>query len=100
MMNIPGSHSHLVQFYKSMFLICKPLREQVLLDFALYLVSHKQELTEGYQLLNEKFGKPPFSNNPLIKGYLGLFEYTMWKRNKVKLQVQLGEEIGGEVTNV
>ena len=65
--------------------MCRPYREEILLEFAFYLIKEKANITEAYELINSRFGQKPYSSNNLIARYLGLLEYLLWKSKKVKL---------------
>ena len=49
MRNRPGSHTHMNQFIKNMFVICVPFQKELLLNFALYLVQQNSDITEAQE---------------------------------------------------
>ena len=82
--NIPHTHMLCLQYYKNMFLANPYNQEETLLNFALYLVSRQQDVTEGLELLKSKSSVQPFSQNFLHKAYIGLFEYNLWQLQQSK----------------
>jgi hypothetical protein len=63
----------------------------------MYLIQEKQEITEAYELISGKCGNKPFDKNKLLKAYLGLFEYTLWK-SKQRKEKQSGVELEFETS--
>ncbi|XP_031569735.1 TATA box-binding protein-associated factor RNA polymerase I subunit A-like, partial [Actinia tenebrosa] len=89
--NLKRNHKCIVQFFKYVFMICYPYKEEILLDFAMYLIQEQQEITEAHELIRGKCGNKPFSENRLLQAYLGLFEYVTWN-SKLTKEKQLGFE--------
>lgn len=80
-----------------MFTLCRPYREEILLDFAFYLIQEKNDITEAYELLNSQYGQKPYNNSKCIANYLGLLEYIQWKSNKLQFFDTTGSSFKSEV---
>ena len=76
----------IVQFFKYVFMLCYPYQGEILLDFAMYLIQEKQEITEAYELIRGKCGNKPFNQNKLLQAYLGVagIRYMEYQRDKKK----------------
>ncbi|KAK3713309.1 hypothetical protein QZH41_009032, partial [Actinostola sp. cb2023] len=79
-----GNHTRRIKFFKYMFMLCYPYQEEILLDFAMYLVKDHKNITEAFELMNGKSTKTPLNNNKLLQAYMGLFEYILWKTKDLK----------------
>ena len=73
---------HMMQFLKNMFVICVPFKTELLLDLAMYLVKHNNDITEAQELLTSKLSQKPFMSSPVVQAYAGLFAYIQWKKCK------------------
>lgn len=78
-MSYSKRHARIVQFFKYVFMLCYKNQDEILIDFAMYLVQFHRNITEAYELLNGKSTRKSLENNKLLQGYLGIFEYTLWK---------------------
>ena len=76
---------HMMQFLKNMFVICVPFKTELLLDLAMYLVKHNNDITEAQELLTSKLSQKPFMSSPVLQAYAGLFAYIQWKKCKHKI---------------
>jgi len=77
-------HTRIVQFFKYVFMLCFKNQDEILIDFAMYLVQYNRNITEANELINSKSSKKSFGKNKLLQGYTGIFEYTLWKLNQSK----------------
>lgn len=73
-----------LQYYKNMFVACHDNRQEILLNFALYLVLRQQDVTEALELLKSKASIHPFRHDVMHKAYIGLFEYLLWRLKQSK----------------
>ena len=97
MRNRPGSYAHMNQFIKNMFVICVPFQKEILLDLAMYLVKHNEDITEAQELLTSKLSQKSFQSSVLLRAYSGLFAYLSWKKCKIQFEKRDldVEELGG-----
>ena len=86
MRNRPGSHTHMNQFIKNMFVICVPFQKELLLNFAMYLVQQNSDITEAQELLTSKLSHKSFTSSILLRAYSGLFAYISWKKCRLQLE--------------
>ena len=82
----------MTQFVKSMFILCVPFREELLLDYAMYLIKHNSDITEACEMLAGKMHQPPFVTNHLLRAYLGLLEFLLWKKDKLRMEKRISED--------
>lgn len=73
-----------------MFLACADHQQEILLNFALYLVLRKRDVIEGLELLKSKSSKQQFNQSLMHKAYIALFEYLLHQPKKTESSAMLG----------
>ena len=70
---------NILRFYSLMQMLCEPYQGELVLDMAFYILQTDKDLIQSYELLTSKLNSRYCVKDPLVKAYVGLFEYCLWK---------------------